>query len=145
LAAQVGTVPADTRILLDPKEPLTQRRDALVDDIIATLPDRSRYVVSTGSGTSLRRLREAGFETWHSMGDRPTLERVLASGRVKADAVTVRHTLLDESTVKRLHGVVDRVIAWTVNGVERAEVLARWGVDGITTDRLAVLRALAGG
>lgn len=144
LTTHLGTVPAGTRILLDPKEQTVERRDALVGAFIDTLTERSRYVVSTGSATSLRRLREAGFETWHSMGDRPTLERVLTAGRIHADAVTVRHTLLDARTVERLHGVTERVIAWTVNRVERAEELRRIGVDGITTDRLGVLRALAG-
>jgi glycerophosphoryl diester phosphodiesterase len=146
LAAHLETVPAHTRILLDPKEKETSRRDALVGEIIDTLSaDRARFVVSTGSQTSLRRLREAGFETWHSVGDHAALRRVLASGRLPEQAVTVRHTLLDRGTVQRLHEVVDGVVAWTVNRLERAAALRRFGVDGVTTDRVSVLRGLSGG
>lgn len=143
LSAHLRAVPDDTRILLDPKDKVPERRDALITEIINSFPDRSRFVVSTGSATSLRRLRDAGFETWQSVGDRAGLDRLLAGGRVAADGVTVRHTLLDAAVVERLHGLVERVVAWTVNRVERAEKLRGWGVNGITTDRVGVLAAMA--
>jgi glycerophosphoryl diester phosphodiesterase len=141
LAAHLRNVPDDTRILLDPKgkEP---DRAALVDAIIETLTDRERFVVSTGNLTALKRLRQAGFETWRSLGDRAGLDKALAGGRLPESAVTVRHTLLDARTVKRLHEVADTVVAWTVNGVDRARALREAGVNGVTTDSLAVVNAL---
>ena len=37
-----------------------------------------------------------------------------------------------------------RIIAWTVNDLARVNELVRLGVDGITTDNLAILSLLGG-
>jgi glycerophosphoryl diester phosphodiesterase len=145
LSAHLDAVPRDTRLLLDPKDPARAKRIALVDAIIATLTDRDRFAVSTGGLEDLERLSAAGFETWRSIGDRATLARVLRERDLKQDAVTVRHTLLDAATIAALHEQVATVVAWTVNSVARAAALRRAGVDGVTTDRAAVLRSLARG
>jgi glycerophosphoryl diester phosphodiesterase len=144
LTAQLAAVPDDTQILLDPKDPVRERRVALVDAIIETLPDRDRFLVSSGGVRDLERLREAGFRTLRSIGDRATLRQVLDGRQLRQDGVSVRHTLLDAAVVAALHEQVPLVVAWTVNGVGRAQQLRRDGVDGITTDRLAVLRSLSG-
>lgn len=54
--------------------------------------------------------------------------------------VSCRHTLLSAEIVQRLHDRGLWVIAWTVDDVERAQVLAGWGVDAITTHRVAEVR-----
>lgn len=147
LASLRAVLPDGARLLLDPKEKEPHRRDLLVDTIVETFPDRERVVISTGRRRDLDRLREAGFETWRSIGDRATLRQVLETGALPDAGVTVRHTLLDRAAVHRLHGVVPRVVAWTVNSPARAAGLRTIGVDGITTDRVAVLvhmRATAG-
>jgi glycerophosphoryl diester phosphodiesterase len=59
------------------------------------------------------------------------------------DAITVRHTYLDEATVGRLRRHQPRVIAWTVDKLYRAEELADLGVAGITSDNPAVHRFVA--
>jgi glycerophosphoryl diester phosphodiesterase len=149
LAAQLAAVPDGTQILLDPKDPVRERRVALIDAIIDTLGDRDRFLVSTGGVRDLERLHEAGFRTLRSIGDRATLRRVLGSrelsDEIGADGVSVRHNLLDQATVAALHEQVRLVVAWTVNRVARAEMLRRSGVDGVTTDSVDVLRALSGG
>ena len=54
--------------------------------------------------------------------------------------VSCRHTVLTAEVVQRLHERGLWVIAWTVDDVERAQVLAAWGVDAITTHRVGDLR-----
>jgi glycerophosphoryl diester phosphodiesterase len=46
-------------------------------------------------------------------------------------------------TVGALHEKVQHVIAWTVNDTTRAAQLRNTGIDGITSDRSAVLRVFA--
>ena len=144
LAPRLAAVPAAARVLLDPKERTPEARNALVDALIERLSDRERFVVSTGSEPCLRRLSAAGFETWHSIGDRAGLQRFLANGPSGAKAATVRHTLLDAGTLAALRAIVGTVIAWTVNDIVRADELARLGVEGVTTDRVRVMRHLTG-
>jgi glycerophosphoryl diester phosphodiesterase len=61
--------------------------------------------------------------------------------------VSCRHNLLTEPLVRALHDSGYLVVAWTVDDGDRAMELARWGVDGITTnvvprirDRFSVLQ-----
>ena len=54
--------------------------------------------------------------------------------------VSCRHELLSAPVVQRFHDRGLLVVAWTVDDVERACALAEWGVDGITTHRVAELR-----
>jgi glycerophosphoryl diester phosphodiesterase len=145
LGAHLDAVPRSVRILLDPKDPVRAHRVALIDTIIATLGDRTRFVVSTGGLEDLSRLRAAGFETWRSIGDRNTVDRAIRGDEADYDGVTVRHNLLDRATVAALHERFPTVVAWTVNSVGRGAALRQAGVDGITTDSAAVLRSLAQG
>lgn len=46
---------------------------------------------------------------------------------------------IDEELVLRAHAVNARVIAWTANDPDQWKTLARWGVDGICTDRIGEL------
>jgi glycerophosphoryl diester phosphodiesterase len=41
---------------------------------------------------------------------------------------------IDEELVDRIHAVNGRVVAWTVNDLPRAKVLAKMGVDALCTD-----------
>jgi glycerophosphoryl diester phosphodiesterase len=60
------------------------------------------------------------------------------------DGVTVFHSLVDRGLMQwaRANGLV--VLAWTVNDGQRVHELLELGVDGITTQNLAVLEALSG-
>lgn len=53
---------------------------------------------------------------------------------------SIRHTLLSEVLVARLHAAGLKVYAWTVNTAHRAEELRGWGVDGVISDDLDVFR-----
>ncbi len=54
--------------------------------------------------------------------------------------VSCRDALLTQEAVSALHRRSMKAVAWTVDDPDRAVELAAWGVDGITTHRVAVLR-----
>ncbi|MBO0787390.1 MAG: glycerophosphodiester phosphodiesterase [Actinobacteria bacterium] len=56
---------------------------------------------------------------------------------------SVYEGLLDAALVDWMHEHKLQVVAWTVNNGERFNELVRLGVDEITTDNLAILRALS--
>lgn len=58
------------------------------------------------------------------------------------DGVSARHSLLTTETVALLAEEGLLVFAWTVNDPERMNELVEYGVDGITTDNLAILDLL---
>lgn len=73
----------------------------------------------------------AQFDLFRSVAERDPLPA----------GVSCRHSLLSERAIARFHEDGLAVVAWTVDGAERARALARWGVDAITTNRAAALRA----
>jgi glycerophosphoryl diester phosphodiesterase len=56
--------------------------------------------------------------------------------------VSAGRWLVTEDLLRELHAGGLQVFAWTVNDNEEALKLADWGVDGITSDRLDLLRSL---
>ena len=56
--------------------------------------------------------------------------------RLECESIHVAHTSLDEGTVRAFKDAGLFVMAYTVNDIERARILAQWGVDAICTDRL---------
>lgn len=83
--------------------------------------DGLRRVYSVGSARGLRRLRR------HLEGNH-------------AEAVTIHERLLDSATVQELRELADTVMSWPINTLDRAEELVRWGVDGLITDRPALVQ-----
>jgi glycerophosphoryl diester phosphodiesterase len=143
LSDVAALVPEDCQIVLDVKERTADRRAALLAALIAAELDPARFLVCAGHPDDLATLRAAGLPTWRSVGRAAQLDDLLAGGRTADEAASVRHTLLTESTVARLHERVRSVVAWTVNRPARAASLRGIGVDGITTDRATVIRAMA--
>ena len=143
LAEFVDHVPADCRLLLDLKEHAPARRDRLRAALMAPSLPRERMIACGPHDADLEAYRQAGFATWRTAGTPVELAEVLAARRLPDDAVTVRHTLLTVDVLRRLHDRVPVVVAWTVNDPARANRLRELGVDGVTTDRVTVLRALS--
>ncbi len=54
--------------------------------------------------------------------------------------VSCKHTVLTEERIGMLHDRGFLVIAWTVDDADRAMELARWGVDGLTTNVVPRMR-----
>lgn len=74
------------------------------------------------------------------------LERLLDDREALAalEGVTVEHTLLTAASVTALRGHRLLIFAYTVNDLERTNELVGLGVDGITTDNLALMELLSG-
>ena len=155
----VALIPEGCLILLDPKLKRGDNRAELADALARKLGDgggggggaegggggRDRYRVSTSGTGDLERYRAAGFRTWRTIGSPQDMTDVLDYGPLPDEGVSVRHSLLtDAKSVERLHDAVGTVVAWTVNHPARARRLREYGVDGITTDRVPALAALAG-
>lgn len=62
----------------------------------------------------------------------------------RIDGITVRHTILNAENASWINEYGLLMFAWTVNDLERTNELMRLGVDGITTDNLALVSLFAG-
>lgn len=60
--------------------------------------------------------------------------------RTQARDVWPKGSLVTAARVSEIHALGCRTIVWTVNDAARARELAEWGVDGICTDDLTVLK-----
>jgi glycerophosphoryl diester phosphodiesterase len=59
-----------------------------------------------------------------------------------ASALHADHEALTQDTVQQLHAHGYKVMAYTVNGIERARELLHWGVDMLCTDRPELLMSI---
>jgi glycerophosphoryl diester phosphodiesterase len=144
LAEVDAVVPPGCTVMLDIKETAAARRRDLAAAVVETLTDRARYVVCGPDAEDLEHVRAAGFRTWRTAGTGRELAALLADGAAPDEAVSIRHSLLRPESLARLHELTTTVVAWTVNDLGRARQLRDLGVDGVTTDRAAVLHDLAG-
>ena len=112
---------------------------SLVADAVRANP-AVRIAASAQRWSTLRSLDAAtrGIGLYYSIDVRPQLNLFLSliARDHRPRGVSCRHTLLTESMVHEMHGHQLEVIAWTVDEPERAEELASWGIDGITTNRV---------
>ncbi len=143
LSAAVAAVPAEVELLLDLKNDRGEKAAELAHAVLGAGLDPARCHVSTKGWHVLRLLREQGFRTWRSVGDAAALAAVRGAAPVPDHAVTVRHSLLSAEVVDELQSGGTQVMAWTVNDLRRARQLAAFGVDGITSDSVEVLRFAA--
>ena len=65
---------------------------------------------------------------------------VKAAHAIGADVITPYHTELTKELIDEAHSFGMRVVPYTVNDPSRMRELIKMGVDGIITDRLAILR-----
>lgn len=66
----------------------------------------------------------------------PADEDFARMDRLGAVSLHCSHKVVTPELVARVHGTGRRLLAWTVNDPERAELLLQWGVDGLFTDNL---------
>jgi hypothetical protein len=77
----------------------------------------------------------AGPDAVHQLKSDSALQKAIGG-------VSVFHGLVDANLVNWVHAHRLVILAWTVNDSETFNQLVRLGVDGITTDNLAILQAL---
>jgi len=112
---------------------------------IAAASPSMPIVASSQQWLALRAVREfvPQVEAFYSIDVRAKLELLFSvmDRDNRPAGVSCRHTLLSESIVRRLHDRGLAVVAWTVDDLERARELVSWGVDGLTTHRVAEMHA----
>lgn len=80
----------------------------------------------------------------YSAGNPRELRRLLEHGTpTSAAGVSVHRRLLDEPIVAALQRVAPLVATWPVNDNARLDALLDWGVTGVTTDELSIVREAA--
>lgn len=101
---------------------------------------------SSPDWTTLRALadRVPRVDVFYSVAALERLDLLVSVARrdPRPIGVSCRATLLTRGIVDQLHDLGLRVVAWTVDELDRARRLANWGVDGITTHRPAEVRTL---
>lgn len=133
-------------IELDLKDPAPSATQLVAAFLVERRGERPVLVASRSAAQLLElRRRVPDVRLLLSIGTAGELAQVRADPAVLAgvDGVTVSEALLDPETIAWL-GADDRLlVAWTVNDRHRAADLVRAGVDAVTTDDLALLRALS--
>ncbi|MBA4180714.1 MAG: hypothetical protein C0506_09020 [Anaerolinea sp.] len=108
-------------------------------------PKRPRIAASAQQWRILRAIHAVApeVETFYSIDVQAKLDLFLSVSERdrQPKGVSCRHSLLTAPLVQRLHDRGLWVVAWTVDDLDRAESLAAWGVDGITTHRTAEFRS----
>jgi hypothetical protein len=128
---------------------LKQTDRGFLDDLVAFLTPRARsgrVMISSGDQGALLYLHDRlpdvtllfsmGWpDAVHQLQSDPALQQAIGG-------VSVFQGLVDANLVTWLHQHKLQIVAWTVNDSQRFNQLVRLGVDGITTDNLAILKAL---
>lgn len=104
-------------------------------------------LVTTADVTMLRMLRDETPEAirFMSVPDAGVLNRVLEDHELAAliDGVTIRYQLVNRDSVSMLkeRGLI--VLAWTVNDLRMVNEFIELGVDGVSTNNLAIMELLS--
>lgn len=110
----------------------------VIDDVEGEPP---RIVASSQQWKALRAIAERcpEVDSFYSIDVAAKLDLFLSVSErdERPRGVSCRHTLLTKDVVKTLHSRGLQVVAWTVDDLERARELAGWGVDGLTTHKVA--------
>jgi hypothetical protein len=128
---------------------LKQTDRAFLDDLVTWLRQRDksrRVMISSGDPGALAYLHDRlpdvtllfsmGWpDAVHQLQSDPALQKVIGG-------VSVFQGLVDANLVAWLHQHKLLIVAWTVNDSQRFNQLVQMGVDAITTDNLAILKAL---
>jgi hypothetical protein len=133
-------------VALDLKDDSTEYEDALVT-FLESRP-HEQIVLSSRSIESLIRLKERlpNAHVYLSVPNRDAFDSLVAEHALapQLDGVSMHHRHITEEIMATLKARDQRIIAWTVNDLTRVNELVRLGVDGITSDNLAILSLLGG-
>lgn len=144
LSALLGEAAPPAGVFLDLKNAPANAPRLVREAVLAAAP--SCYpVASSQDWDILRGLATVAPEValFYSIDVQAQLDLFLAVGErdTRPLGVSCRESLVTRQLVESLHERALRVVAWTVDDLERAAELAAWGVDGITTRRVAAVRA----
>jgi glycerophosphoryl diester phosphodiesterase len=114
-----------------------------VAEALAGEPRPPRVTVCSRNWALLRPLEGLeGVRLVHSVGSRRQLRalRRRFAGR-RLDGISIHRDLLDARTVADLRARAELIMTWPVASAEEARALARWGVNGVITERFDALAA----
>jgi glycerophosphoryl diester phosphodiesterase len=108
--------------------------EGAVLDVLARYPD-ARWSVSSFDWDVLAQFRALDPESdlW-LLGSLQSDELLGTALRLRATAAALAQTAIVEETITRAHAAGLKVMAWTVNDVDRARQLSGWGLDMLCTD-----------
>ncbi|HYI15187.1 MAG TPA: glycerophosphodiester phosphodiesterase [Thermomicrobiales bacterium] len=133
-------------VALDLKDDSADYEDALVAFLDAR--PNEQVVLSSRNIDSLMRLkvRLPRAHMYLSVPNREQFDRLVVTHALapQLDGVSMHHRFVDSEVMAVLKARDQRIIVWTVNDLTRVNELVRLGVDGITTDNLAILNLLGG-
>ena len=138
LAELLAETGSDAGIFLDLKNGGTAAGALLRESIDAAGDPAPRIAASSQLWSVLRGISAAAPEValFYSIDVRAKLDLFLSVSErdTRPRGISCKHTLITPGLVRRLHERGYLVVAWTVDDADRAMELARWGVDGITTN-----------
>ncbi len=142
----LAAIPAGTGVMLD----LKGRASELPADILRALdrsPRSGTVAVCSQNWALVDTFAEhAEIIAIHSVGRArklPLLLRHLRTREPGGDAaMSIHQRLLTEESVRSLKTVASTIITWPINDVARARELAAWGVDGMISDEIDVVRTI---
>jgi glycerophosphoryl diester phosphodiesterase len=137
-------LPPAVTVMLDLKGRDRRLPDTVLAGIKRLLPEHEVMVCSR-NWALLESFRDApGVRVVHSVGSAAQLRSfLLRPFRPEEEAISIHQRLLTPALVARLRERAGLVMSWPVNSLRDARRLAAWGVNGIITDELRVVRALA--
>ena len=134
-------------VQLDLKESTPQFRSLLFKFLDKHAGERT-IMVATSDVTTLRLLKERAPSVLRflSVPDATRLQTLYADEDLSAliDGVTIRYQLVTAESVAKLKALGMIVLAWTVNDLATVNQFVRWGVDGFSTNNLAIMSLLGG-
>lgn len=141
LAELLRELDPGTLVMLDLKGSDLALPNELVSAFRAVRPAEELLVCSQNWALLEQFRPHAGVTLVHSIGN----ERQLAIAwdrlaRDDHDAVSIDHRLLSSARVRELKARVSTVMTWTVNGEQQFQAVLGWGVDGVISDNLDMLR-----
>lgn len=133
-----------TGVFLDLKNSVPEAADLVRNALDEAGPGLPPVAASSQRWSILRRLRQVvpAVALFYSIDVPEKLDLFLsvADRDGEPDGVSCRHSLLSADAVCELRRRGLKVVAWTVDDLDRAAELVSWGVDGITTHRVADMR-----
>jgi glycerophosphoryl diester phosphodiesterase len=137
---------------------LTDARDELMLDLKGTRPRLSHAIRGALDELALQRPITVCSRNWrllepfveapavrvvYSVGSTGQLARLFRLKRDRPfDAISIHQRLLTPAVVQRLNACAGFIMTWPVNTQVRMSELLQWGVRGIISDDLELLRAL---
>ena len=146
LAELLDAADSQTELVLDLKGRDSRLATAVLEMVRPRLDAGAAVTICARSWPLLEQFGGVeGVRRIHSVGSSRQLRRLrrqAAGSRI--DGISIHERLLDSRTVRELGEFAELVMTWPVNTRERARELIACGVDGLISDRPALLLPLPG-